>query len=227
MSTLINQLTTNLQLDNEVILLLLFLPFIVTIISIGRYLIGIKTIGIYAPIIMTLMFFTIGYNPQTEKIDILSALVVGFSFLLVIIFSTIFSYRIIKKWVLHYFAKLAIVITIEISLLFLILILLAQLGKTDFINVNVYLIVLIATLSERILNLFAFNKQEQAVVILISETMLLSSITFLIMCVPPIQHILLKFPYIVLINLPLNYFFGKFTGLRLSEYYRFREILKK
>jgi len=31
----------------------------------------------------------------------------------------------------------------------------------------------------------------------------------------------------VLLTLPINFFLGKWTGLRLSEYLRFKEILKK
>jgi len=37
----------------------------------------------------------------------------------------------------------------------------------------------------------------------------------------------LEYPWVVLFTIPFNIFLGKWTGLRFSEYWRFRDVLKK
>jgi len=38
---------------------------------------------------------------------------------------------------------------------------------------------------------------------------------------------LAAYPWIILLSVPINIFLGKWTGLRLSEYLRFKEVIKK
>jgi hypothetical protein len=39
------------------------------------------------------------------------------------------------------------------------------------------------------------------------------------------QNLLINSPYIILLLFPINYLIGRFTGLRLTEYLRFWDIL--
>jgi hypothetical protein len=59
------------------------------------------------------------------------------------------------------------------------------------------------------------------------ETLVISIIGFYIVSSHYLIHLLAFYPWIVLLTLPINIFLGKWTGLRLSEYLRFRDVIKK
>lgn len=43
--------------------------------------------------------------------------------------------------------------------------------------------------------------------------------------VDPLRVFLMSYPEILIVLVPLNFFIGRFTGLRVTEYFRFREVL--
>ena len=62
-------------------------------------------------------------------------------------------------------------------------------------------------------------------VILTIETLLLSVVSTLIIQWDTLQSFVVGFPEIILITIPINILLGRWTGLRVTEYFRFRKIL--
>ncbi len=62
--------------------------------------------------------------------------------------------------------------------------------------------------------------------ILTLETILLSMVSFFIVNGTFFRSFLLAYPEIIFLSLIVNILIGKWTGLRLWEYYRFREVIE-
>jgi hypothetical protein len=70
------------------------------------------------------------------------------------------------------------------------------------------------------------EKGGRAAVILALETLFISVIGYYIASWHFLINAILQYPWISLFTIPINVFLGKWTGLRLSEYFRFRQVIK-
>ena len=70
------------------------------------------------------------------------------------------------------------------------------------------------------------EKGNRAAVVLSLETLLISVVGYYIASWHFLVSAILVYPWISLLTIPVNIFLGKWTGLRLSEYFRFRQIIK-
>lgn len=221
----LSEIILRLNLDPDVVIILLFLPLIVSIITLARHVIGLKSLGIYAPIVLTFMFYEFGLRGDGFHSDPVRGLKYGIFLALVIFTTTAISYKVIQKWALHYYSKISIVITVVVLALISLLVFADLIGKEGILTVNVFSLILIATVSERYLNLIAFKKSSKTAVFLSLGTLILASLCYLIISWSALQDLLLEYPLLILLNFPISYVIGRFSGLRVSEYYRFREIL--
>ena len=71
------------------------------------------------------------------------------------------------------------------------------------------------------------EKGNQTATILAIETLFISIIGFYIASWPGLIHFIILYPWIILFTIPINIILGKWTGLRLTEYIRFKDVLKK
>jgi len=71
------------------------------------------------------------------------------------------------------------------------------------------------------------EKGNKTAFILASETLFMSLVVYAIISSRFLISLVLEYPWIVLLTIPLNIFLGKWTGLRITEYWRFRDVLKK
>jgi hypothetical protein len=70
------------------------------------------------------------------------------------------------------------------------------------------------------------EKGGRAAVILAVETLVISVIGYYIASWPSLIKLILSAPWISLFTIPINIVLGKWTGLRFSEYIRFRQLIK-
>lgn len=221
----LSQFGNNLSLDPNILIFLVTLPLVITIISFAKYIMGFKSFGIYVPVIMTFMFYQFS-RIDADNISTWQGLKYGLFITLIVFISSYLSYKIVQPLTLHYYSKLAIVTTnVTISLL-VVLFVLDLIGKPGILRVDIFSLILLASISERFTNLLA-SKQTTTALMLSLQTILLGMVCFLVISSQTVQETFLNYPWIILLSFPLNYLIGKFTGLRLSEIYRFRELLKK
>ncbi len=216
----------NSGLDKGAIVTLLLLPIVVTLIAFSRHILGMRSLGIYLSFVITFIFFQLGVT--SNDLSYYSDPLIGFKFglpLIIIVFSaTLLCYVLIKKIGLHYYPKLAIVATGVTAILIGVTMIFGLLGFKNFLKIDIFTLVLIVAITEKYFSILA-RKNLKTTIFITIESIILAGINYLIISIHPLIDLLLQYPYIILILFPINYLIGKFTGLRLSEYLRFWDIL--
>jgi len=197
----------------DTLVLVLILPIIVTLIAFFRQVIGIKAFGIYTPAIVTFAF--LATNQLKYGITI---------FITVIAVGTLTRF-ILKRVRLLYLPRVAIMITIVgFSILFLLFIG-GIYDRTGLASVSIFPILIMITLVEKFVAV-QIEKGGRAAILLAAETLIISIIGYYIASWPAMIGLVLNHPWAILFTIPINVLLGKWTGLRLSEYFRFRQIIK-
>ncbi len=204
-------LSSGIPLDT--LILVLILPIIVTVIAFFRQVVGIKAFGIYTPAIITFAF--LATNEIRYGITI---------FITVIIVGTLMRLA-LKPFRLLYLPRVAIMITIVGFSILTLLILGGINSRTGLASVSIFPIIIMITLVEKFVAV-QIEKGGRAAIILALETLIISVIGYYIASWDVLIKGILHYPWISLLTLPVNIFLGKWTGLRLTEYFRFRQIIK-
>jgi len=199
-------------IPSNTIVLLLMLPIIVTLIAILKQVIGITTFGVYIPSIITLSF-----------------LALGLEFGLLILFIIIVTGAIVRKMLnrvnLLHIPRVAIVLTFSTLIILLTLALGTYLGIGSIATIAVFPMLIMTTLAEKFVTALG-GKGFYAAFLLMLETTLVSLICYFVVEWQYLQNLVLGHPEIILLLLVFNYFLGRWTGLRMMEYVRFREVMK-
>lgn len=210
LSSLVNYMLTH-GVSSQTVILLLVLPIIATILAFMKQVIGITTFGLFAPSIIVLSFLVLGWA-------------VGVIFLLCILTTGYATRMFMRRWRLLYIPKVAIILTVVSFTLLLLLGLGASYGMT-FNRDTVFVLLIMSTLAESFLNL----KTEEGwftAVLEVGETILVALLCVFIIQWPTFQSMILAYPELILLTIIANVFLGRWTGLRLVEYFRFREVFR-
>jgi len=212
------------RLSEDTIILLLLFPVVATIVVILRQVIGIKAFGIYTPSIITLSFVFIASKNFS---DIKYAIAIY----VVVLFVGMVMRFVLKKLRLLYLPRVAINLTVVSLSVLLVLTVAGYFGRTGFASTSAFPILVIITLVEKFVTV-QIEKGNKTAIILAIETLIIALIGYTILApTTPIGAKAIAFtlthPFALLFIIPINIFIGKWTGLRLNEYFRFREILKK
>ncbi len=131
----------------------------------------------------------------------------------------------LKRLRLLYLPRIALMITtVSISMLVLFYFS-ARMPNLSLISVSIFPILILIMLSEEFVKVQIEEGVKNAL-ILTGETLILSIISFYIVNWDMMRNLLLSYPEIILITFIVNLLLGKWTGLRLWELYRFREVSK-
>lgn len=198
------------------IVLLLLLPGVATLIAGTRHLVGLRGFGIFLPAALAVTFVATGP-------------IVGIGlFLLIVAVSTasrIFLRR--TKIKLQYLPRMAII------LLFVVLGILALLFSTPIINsralVNVSIFpVLVLVLLAEDFSKVQLGKSAKVAINLTTETLILALISYVLLTLKSVQELALLKPELWITSiLVIDIILGKYAGLRLMEYFRFRKLITK
>jgi hypothetical protein len=201
-------------IPEDTIVLILMLPIIATFIAFLRQVVGIKAFGIYTPLIITFAFLAT------------NGLRYGIAIFLVIIFTGMLMRFMLKPFRLLYLPRVAIMLTVVALSILLFLVIGGAMKRTGLASVSIFPIVIMITLVEKFVSV-QIEKGDKTALILAFETLIISIVGFYIASWESLQSVLLTYPWIILLTVPVNVAIGKWTGLRVSEYIRFRNILKK
>ena len=196
----------------ETLRFLLLLPFVVTLIAFFRQVVGIKAFGIYTPTLIVFSFLAIGIKYGVAI------------YISVILISTLVRF-ILKRFRLLSLSRIAITLTIVSFGLFSILLFGASIQRTGFAAVSIVPLIIMIVLSEKFIST-QMEKNTKIALLISLQTLIISILTLYLVQTSFLTQLLLAHPWIILLTIPLNIFFGRWTGLRLSEYIRFRSLLK-
>lgn len=210
LSSLVNSMLTS-GLPSQTVILLLVLPVIATILAFLKQVVGITTFGLYTPSIIALSFLALGWQN-------------GVFFLTFIVITGYATRALMRRWRLLYIPKVAIVLTVVSLTLLLLMAGSAYLGRT-FTRETIFILLIMSTLTESFLSL----KTEQgwySAIMGIAETVGAALLCVLLVQWSMFQTLILAYPELILLTIPFNILLGRWTGLRLMEYFRFREVFK-
>jgi len=207
------QYMINQGVPKETLIFLLMLPIIAIVISFTRQVIGIKGFGIYTPLIITFAFLVTGLK-------------YGLIFFITIILVGTLTRLFIRKFRLLYLPRMAITLTIVSLVVLIIFYFGAYSQKTDLITISIFVILIMITLVEKFL-VAQIEKGGRGAILLTSETLILSIICYWIASWSSLQIFILSHPFVtIFLAIIISILLGKWTGLRLTEYFRFRELIK-
>jgi len=190
--------------EPKILAILLLFPLLTLFIAASRYLVGIKALGIFTPAILTIVFLETG---------ILSGL--GLFFLVLI---TVSLGRVLTLgFHLHYLARVSLIVWLVSLVIF---------GGIFFFKASLVSLLILILVGENLLEVQISRGTKEALSLII-ETLILAVLGWLLLSWKWLQKAVLAEPEIFLILTVLgNILLGKFTGLRLLEYKRFRRLLK-
>lgn len=203
----------NQGVPTETVVLLLMLPIIATLIAFLRQVVGIKAFGIYTPSIIIFAFLATGLK-------------YGITIFVSVIIVGMLARYLLKKMRILYLPRVAITVTIVTLAILGILVFGGSQHRTGLAAVSIFPLLIMITIVEKFVAA-QIEKGNKTAMILAAETLIISVLGFFIAKWQFLIHLLIAYPWIIFLTIPINILLGKWTGLRLSEYFRFREVLKK
>ncbi len=213
---------TEVELYKEVFVILILLPVVTTIIGIARYVIGVKSLGIFTPVIITFLLYEFGNNNGEQ--DILKAIKYGLLLYTITLVSSWVVYKALKYLRMNYIPKLTLVTLGVVIAIFASITVAGIIGFNGPVFLNKFTLIILAILVEPFVSAFARKGTSYGFNTAI-DTFITALFCYIFISITRLQSFvetnLLIIPILILINVYL----GRFTGLRLNEYWRFRNIL--
>ena len=192
--------------------LILMLPVIATILSFSRQVIGLKAFGLITPTMTTLSFLVMG-------------LPYGLIIFAAVLLSGALTRLILNKLHLLYLPRMALVLTSASIAILLVFGLSATTDNSILASFSIFPILMLTLLAEEFIAL-QFKSGAKNAFTVTTWTLILSIGCYFIVSWQLLRTIIVSYPEIVLLTIPLNILFGRWSGLRITEYIRFRHLLR-
>ena len=205
------QLIASQGVDVEMAYLMLSLPSLATRIAIFRQVIGIKSFGIYTPLALAFAFWATGLK-------------YGLAIFIIILTTGTLVRYFLKNFTLLYIPRMAIVIT-AISIATLAMLTVGgYMQKTALASTSILAILILITLIEKFIST-QVEKGFRTASLLSIETLIISTVCYYIVIWDKFRNLVLEHPEYILLLFIVNLLLGKWTGLRLTEYFRFKGVI--
>lgn len=189
---------------------LLLVPFGILAIVILRNFVGFSSFGTFAPVLIALAF---------RETELLKGILL---FVLIVSMGLVFRFY-MERLRLLLVPRLAAVVTIVVLLMTAISIISDQIGTETGLSVSLFPMVIISMVIERM----SIVWEERGGAVAIREgigSLAIAALAYLIMSMDMLSYWVTVFPEVNLIVLGLIIAVGRYTGFRLSELTRFRQL---
>ena len=191
---------------------LLLIPVAALVVVIMRILVGLKTSGTFMPILIALAFL------QTQ-------LLTGLALFLTLVGTGLW----IRSWLSHMnlllVSRISAVIIVVIFMMSTTALLSYRFGLDQALTVTFFPTIILAWTIERMSILWE-EEGIKEVFIQGSGSLLVAVLSYMVMTNRVVEHLTFNFPELTLSILAIILLLGKYTGYRLSELYRFRDLDK-
>lgn len=198
-------------ISQNLLKILLMIPLGALIVVICRNVIGLETFGTFLPALIA---------AASRETGLLWGLV---GFILIILVSSIV--RRVLDWVhLLHSPKMAIMLTTVVIVMLVMSAVSVQYGWYDLAHITLFPIAILAITAER----FAIIEVEQGwrkAFKITLATLVVIVAAYVVMDSLFLQSIILAFPESLFLVVALNLWLGKWVGMRVSEYIRFRKLI--
>ena len=197
---------------NTIVLILLF-PLVAAIIAASRHIVGISGFGIFLPAVLSVVFVATG-------------IVEGLLLFLTIIIMATLSRMSLRKMKLQYLPRTALLLWFVCLGVFAFLFLSPSLNLTTIMTLSIFPILILILLAESFIGIQIGMSMKEAVRMTF-ETLILALFCSFVLKLEFLQKFVLLQPEITVIGVALlDVFMGKYVGLRLMEYKKFKPLLK-
>ncbi len=196
----------------ELIMIILMIPIGATVVAFARNLIGVLPFGTFMPALIAVSFRDTG-------------LVLGALFFLIVIVVCASVDVILMRMRLLHVPRLVIMITLVVMSIMALSVVCLKLGYSTGAAVSLFPMAILSLTCER----FAQTVLEdglKAAMQRMAATFFVAAACFFVYELEFLQIIIVAFPELLLANIGINLILGSWTGMRLMEYYRFRELLR-
>lgn len=199
-------------LPANTVLLILLLPLIATIIAFIRLIIGLPSLEMLVPILLSVSLVATG-------------LPTGSILLISILFGSLLSRFILKKVRVMQLPKMALSLFIVSLIVFFSLFISASYGILAVQSISIFPILVFILLSDKIVML-QLQKNLKETFYITGITIGIALIGYALLLYEPLRNMILLYPELILLLIPVNILIGRYFGLRLTEYFRFSELRK-
>lgn len=209
-STLYNLTVYALPVELQVVMrILLLIPLGALACIIVKQIVGIKTFGTFMPVLLAMAF------RETTLITglLLFATLIGIG----IIFRSVFD-----KMRLLTVPRLGAVLTVTVLAVFFLALSLDGLGF-EASGLSLFPLVILTMMIERISVTWDEAGAKHTIMVTLS-TLFVSSVCYLVIVLPEIEHMFITFPELLLIIMGIMLLVGRYNGYKLTEYYRFKAL---
>jgi len=195
------------------IVLILSMPIIALLIALVRSLFGVKAFGIYVPSLITLAFLESGLWYGTLV------------FVIVLAIGTL-TRMLLRRMRILYLPRMALILT-SVSLgLIVTMAIAAYFEITALKTLSIVPLLTMVVLTEKFISAqirYGFRKSLS----LTLETFVISVVCYLLVGWQTLRVLMISYPEWILLVIPILVIVGRWTGLRLTEYWRFRWLIEK
>jgi hypothetical protein len=192
---------------------LLLIPVAVMVVVLMRILVGVRTSGTFMPVLIALAF-------------IQTTLLVGLIIFLGLVGAGLWIRSYLSQLNLLLVSRVAAVIIVVIVLMAVLAVTSYKLGLDQALTVTFFPTVIVAWTIERMSILWE-EEGGHEVLVQGGGSLLVAILAYLAMSTAIIEHLTFNFPELLLSLLGVILIMGKYTGFRLSELYRFRDLVNK
>ena len=189
---------------------LLLIPVAALVVVMMRLLVGVRTSGTFMPILIALAF-------------IQTTLLVGLIIFLVLLCTGLWIRSYLSRLNLLLVARVATVIIMVILMMAALAVASYKLGLDQVLKVTFFPTVIVAWTIERMSILWE-EEGGHEVLIQASGSLVVAVLAYMAMSNHLVEHLTFNFPELMLSLLGVILLLGKYTGYRLSELYRFRDL---
>lgn len=198
------------------LVLLMLLPVVAMFVAGARHIVGLQGFGILLPTALSIAFLALGP-------------LVGIALFLVIVGTSTFGRIGLRKIKLrlHYLPRMSLLLTLTVLALLIVLLLGSTVNLSGVTNISIFPVLFLVVLSEDFIRVQT-GKSFRTALNITTQTLLLALISYFFLTLWSLQKFAIQYPEILFgAVVVVNIILGKFSGLRVLEYYRFRKLLRK
>ena len=204
------------------IVLLLYLPLVASFVTFSRYVIGWKSLNIYSTILLAFALYHLSRGAAGE-IDVITGFVQGGILIFFSAITALLLQMIMSEVRLHYLAKISLAMSAVTGVIFALLYLAGEVANDTFIKLNPIAILIVIIVMEVFIRSY-IRKGWRKSLFLVANTVGLAYLIFFVIAQENVKNFVLAHPEVILFTVFFNIIIGRWRGLRLSEYLRFKNI---
>lgn len=195
---------------NTIVLILLF-PMVAALIAASRHLIGLRGFGIFTPAVLSVAF--VATNVLT-----------GILLFGIILFMATIGRKSLKRLKLQYLPRMALILWFVCMGVLVALLVAPLLNLGSLATLSIFPILILVLLSENFIEVQIGKSQNEAIELAL-ETIVLALISSLVLSLNSLQRVALLHPEALVASIAVfDIFMGKYSGLRLTEYIKFKHL---